>query len=199
MVLTGIILALAVAFTAAGFIIYLADLRKDSNKPNRWSWLIWSVSAWVEALTYQAENTDWIKSSVLFISAVACMYIARAIWKGGKWETPDITEGFSVVASLVALVLWLYYGETLWAHIMMVVALPIAFLPTWQKAWKDPACEDSHAWWVWTVGDCFTLALVFTNYESPTELPYMVMELVCHAAVWGVIARKNIARVVARI
>lgn len=187
----GAILIAAVLCSVIAYRVYYRDLvkKEDHTTPNRWSWLIWGVSTLVEALTYNAVNQDWMVSTVFFISAAGCVIITLKAWTTSKWEMPSWDEALCVIASFVALVLWLQFHMTFWAHILTVVALPIAFIPTWTKAFVDRKREASSAWLLWTIGDLLTLVLVLLRFESVNELPYILVEFGCHAIVWRIVAR----------
>ena len=68
-------------------------------------------------------------------------------------------------ASLAAILLWLVFRETFWAHMLVVAVVPVSFWPTWRSVWANRARERSPAWGLWSVGDLATL-LVATRAGS---------------------------------
>jgi hypothetical protein len=191
MTLSSVFLILAVLFSLFAYVAYFRDIKNDLISPNRWSWLIWSFAVAVEAFTYEALNQDLMKSLVFFIASAACIIITLLIWKKARWERPDWTELFTVAASIAALVLWLNFNSALWAHWLMVLAVPIAFVPTWRNSVRKREQEDSIAWGLWTLGDLFTLFVIMSRYTGVQELPFIIVELVCHFVVW-VLIRRNV-------
>lgn len=185
--LATIVLLSAVAVGTLAYRNYFNDILSKENRPNRWSWLIWSATGFVEAFTFEAITDDWTKSVPFFVSAISCVIVAIRIWRHAAWKWPTLAEVICIVASIIATVLWLYYNETMWAHVVALVAIPVSFIPTWIDAKKNPADEDSSAWWLWTIGD--TLALTYILMRSdllrPEEWmdkPYAIIELACHAS-----------------
>lgn len=184
------ILVAAAVVTSIAYILYFRDLAWGETHPNRWSWLIWSTSMSIEALTYHEVNDDWQKSAVFFISAIACIGITIAIWFKAAWKRPKVSELLCLIASAIAIVLWLIFDMTFVAHIVVIVAVPIAFIPTWLSALKNPADEKSKAWLLWTIGDALTLWVIVTKLEGVHDLPYIVVEFLCHFMTWRMIARR---------
>ncbi len=182
-------LLMAAVSSIAAYVTYFRDIRRDTIRPNRWSWLVWSVATSVEAATYEALNTDIIKSAIFFLSGLSCIVITALIWKRARWEKPNWTEIVSTVTSMIALVLWLVYKETFWAHVLVIIAVPIAFFPTWEGA--KSGHENSRAWLLWSVGDLATLAVILLRIEAAEALPYIVVEATCHISVWRMSARKR--------
>lgn len=178
-------LFMAILSNLTAYAFYYRDLRKESITPDRWSWLIWGLSSAVEALTYQALNGDIFKSIVFMLSATVCILITISIWVHAKWKSPDWVEISCTIASLSSLALWLIFNQTFWAHILVILAVPIAFLPTWKGALNGR--EHSLAWGIWTISDIATLAIILMRFESIDEMPYMIIELACHATVWLII------------
>lgn len=191
MAFISLILIAAIAFSIAAYVEYFRDTKNGVITPNRWSWLIWIVATAVEAFTYEAVSNDWMKSLVFFISAICCFGVTVRIWGKSKWKKPNWTEVVCVIASGLALSLWLQFQFTLWAHLLMVLAVPIAFVPTWKSAVEDPGNERSRAWGLWSLSDLLTLVVILIRFDRVEELPFILVEFACHAVVWQMVRRSN--------
>lgn len=178
-------------FGVAAYVFYFKDTRSSLIVPNRWSWLAFGISSAVEALTFNEVTLDPLKSALFFVSSGCCIVVTVLIWSTAKWKKPDWTELFCLASSVVATVLWLYYGEAWWAHVVMIIAIPVAFIPTYRGASLDWRQENTPAWMLWTLGDALALGLVVMRLETLQELPYAMTECVCHAVVWWMVARKR--------
>jgi hypothetical protein len=179
---------LAVGFSFSGYAVYLAGLRRQLVQPNRASWLIWSAATALEALTYAAVNPGAPQGWVFAVSAVACIVVTLGIWQRSSWSPPSPTETFCIAACMMALVLWLVFRDAFWAHMLVVIAVPVSFWPTWASVWADRSREQSAAWGLWTFGDLATLLIAVRGAElGVDELGYVVVELLCHASVWFMI------------
>lgn len=183
----------AIACNFAGYATYLIGMRRDLVQPNRASWLIWSAATAIEGLTYLAINPGALQGTVFLVSAVLCFAVTAILWRKSTWAPPTAQETFCIAACLMSLVLWLGFQNAVWAHFLVVAAVPISFWPTWVSVWKDRTRERSPAWGLWTVGD---LATLFVALRGPSlgvdELGYILVELVCHASVWFMIGLATI-------
>ncbi|URW76928.1 SET domain-containing protein-lysine N-methyltransferase [Sphingomonas donggukensis] len=183
----------AVAGNFAGYAIYLAGLRRNLVEPNRASWLIWSAATGMEAATYAAVNPGALQGIVILVSAIACVAVTFGIWRRAAWAAPSPTETLCVAACLSALVLWLVFREAYWAHMLVVAAVPVSFLPTWASVRADPARERSPAWGLWTLGDLATLLVAARGGgEGAGQYAYLLVEFLCHASVWFMIGLATI-------
>lgn len=184
---------LAIGFSFAGYAVYLLGLRRDLVEPNRASWLIWSAATALEAMTYAAVNPEALQGWIFAISAVACIAVTIAIWSRSEWAPPSPTETFCIAACMTALIVWLVFRETFWAHMLVVAAVPVSFWPTWASVWTDRRRERSPAWGLWTFGDLATLLVAVRGPElGVAELAYVLVELLCHASVWFLIGLATI-------
>lgn len=186
-------LALAMSFNLLGYWSYWRGIRDDLVRPNRSSWLIWSAVTTAEALTYQAVNPGHLQNLVFFVSASSCLFVTIAIWRQSIIQSPSRIDLFCMAITVVALLIWWIFQERLIAHLVMVAAVPISFIPTWVSAAKDPSRETNSAWGLWTLGDLATLIIILsTTNNQGADLPYIVMELGCHASVWFMIGLTSI-------
>jgi hypothetical protein len=163
---------------------YFLDLSAARIAPNRWSWLIWSATTIMEVATFYAIAGDAMTAFVFVSSAAGCVAITLAIWRRAAWRAPSATELFCVLASLAAAALWFIFRQDWWAHLLMLAAIPISFLPTLQSARGDYRREDSPSWLLWTIGDALALGYVLTRHEQAGELLYASVELTMHAGIW---------------
>ena len=183
----------AVGASFLGYAIYLAGLKERLVEPNRASWLIWGGATTVEAVTYAAVNPGTPQSYVFLLSAVASLGVALALWGRSRWTAPDAVETFCMGASLAAIVLWLAFRETFWAHMLVVATVPVSFWPTWRSVWANRARERSPAWGLWSIGDLATLLVATrTGSQDVGEYAYIIVELLCHASVWFLIGLPTI-------
>jgi len=68
---------------------------------------------------------------------------------------------------------------------LVVIAVPVSFWPTWVSVADDRNRERSPAWGLWTLGDLATLMLAARTPGSPVgEYAYILVELLCHASLW---------------
>lgn len=184
---------IAIVCSLAGYASYLVGLRRHLVQPNRASWLIWSAATAVEAGTYVAVNPGALQGWVFACSTVACLALTIGIWRRSSWSAPSRGELLCTAACLAALLLWIGSHNALWAHMLVVAAVPVSFWPTWQSVAQDRARERSPAWGLWAIGDLATL-LVATRHgdQHASEYAYILVELLCHASVWFMVGLATI-------
>jgi hypothetical protein len=183
----------AMGLSLTGYATYLVGLRRHLVEPNRASWLIWAAAAGVEAATYAAVNPHQPQSWVFAASALACIVVTLSMWRRSRWGTPTSTESLCMGAALTALLLWVAFKETFWAHMLVVAAVPVSFWPTWQSVWEDRARERSPAWGLWTLSDLVVLLVAARAGDTGVGgLAYIVVEFACHAGVWFMVGLATI-------
>jgi SET domain len=183
----------AMILSISGYGFYWLGIRRQLVRPNRSSWLIWSAVTTIEALTYQALNEGLAQNIVFFVSAASCLFITLAIWRQSAWQRPSDAELICIAIALGALIIWFGFQSQFWAHVLVVAAVPVSFLPTWISAWQDKRRELSPAWGLWALGDFATLMLILSGpRQTGTDLPYIIIELVCHASIWLMIGLASI-------
>ncbi len=185
----SIVFFLTAILWIAGYAYYFKDTINSSIRPNRWSWLAFSISISLEALTYSDVSSDFWKSGIFFVSSLACVVVTALIWNKARWFRPDWTETFCLVVSVVATVIWLGFGEAWWAHVLLLTAIPVAFIPTYRDAWRNWKNENTPAWILWTLGDALAIIFVLMRLEIWEELPYAIVEFLAHITVWIIVIR----------
>jgi hypothetical protein len=184
---------IAIGFSFAAYSAYLLGLRRELVKPNRASWLIWSAAAGIEALTYWALNPGAPQGWVFLLSAVCCILVTLGLWHRSAWAPPSLTETCCMGICLMALVIWVAFQDTFWAHMLVVAAVPVSFWPTWASVWQDRSRERSPSWGLWTIGDLATLFVaVRAGGTGVDEYAYIFVEIACHASMWLMIGLGSI-------
>lgn len=172
---------------ASAFFIYFRGALRSSVRPNRWSWMIWTFGSGVEVLTFQAVSSDVLTSAVFWFSFAASFATTLLIWFSGTWRRPDKVEIACAGASLAGLTVAVGFGHAWWAHLIVLFAIPLSFIPTYCAAAEDYRQEDSVSWILWTCSDVLALAYVLNRFESAQEIPYPAVEMVCHGMVWLIV------------
>lgn len=191
--------------SALAFFAYFRSAVQSKVRPNRWSWIIWTFASGVEVFTYQAIAGDAITAAVFWFSFVASLATTMVILANGVWRRPNRIETICAGVSLASLALALGFDYTWGGHLLVLLAIPLSFGPTYASAWRDHRQEDSVAWVLWTFGDFLALCYVLTRLNSADELAYPVVEMVCHGAVWVIVlaarakARLNVMATSSRV
>ena len=189
----SLVLGFAILCCVAGYAFYGLAIRRELVQPSRASWLIWSTTTGIEALTYQAVNAGAAQNIYFLISTACCLLVTAAIWKHSSWQRPSTTDSICMAICLAAVILWIGFENAWWAHVVALVAIPISFIPTWASIRINREHENSPAWGLWAIGDVAILAAI-GGAASPaaSEIPYAMLEFACHASIWILVGLSSI-------
>ena len=125
-----------------GSLSYIRDILRGRVKPNRVSWLMWSIAPMIATAAGIASGAGWVVLPVFmsgfcpFLAFVASFFNSNAYW---KLERFDYLCGFF---SLIALILWAITKQPIVAIIFAIISDGVAGVPTLVKAWNYPETES---------------------------------------------------------
>lgn len=122
---------------------YLVDTLKGRVKPNKVSWLLWSIAPLIAffAMIKQGVGMQaWVTFVVGFVPLV--IFIASFFNKDAMWEISkvDIICG---ALSVLGLILWLITKVGNVAIFFSIMADGLAAIPTIIKSYKEPDTENA--------------------------------------------------------
>lgn len=129
-----------------GVISYIKETLKGNTKPNRVTWLLWTVAPLIATFAALSDGVRW---SVLPVFAAGfgplLVLLASFVSKKSYWklEKFDYLCGF---CSILALVLWGITKEPVIAIIFAIASDAFAAIPTLMKSWKYPETETVAAY-----------------------------------------------------
>lgn len=187
-------LIFGVILNAAGYIFYGLGIRRQIAGPSRASWLIWSIALSIEGITYQYVNEGAIQNIFFLVSACCCILTMVAVWSHSFWRRPSLIDTISVIACFAALILWIGFQNAWWAHLSILVTIPVSFLPTWSLMYKNRNADYSPAWGFWAVSDLIVILTILCNNDATlkNELPYALVEFLCNGVSWVMIGLLSI-------
>jgi hypothetical protein len=135
-----VILGVAVQFIGIGS--YIKETLKGNTKPNKVTWLMWSVAPLIATF---AALSDGVRLAVLpvFIAGFGplLVFAASFINKDSYWKLRKL-DYVCGICSILALILWAITKEPVIAIIFSIVSDGLAAVPTAIKAWFYPETED---------------------------------------------------------
>jgi hypothetical protein len=147
---------------AFGSIAYLIDTIKGKVKPNRVSFLLWSIAPFI-AFAAQIKQGVGIESLMTFstgflpiLTLAGSFFNKKAEWKLTKF---DLFCGF---LSVVGLVLWQITKVGNVAIFFSILADGLAAVPTIVKSYKYP---DTELAWPW-IASCFGVVLTILTLKN---------------------------------
>jgi hypothetical protein len=150
-----------------GSLAYLIDTVKGKVKPNRVSFLMWSIAPFI-AFAAQIKQGVGLEALMTFSTGFfpITIFIASFVNKKAEWKVTrfDLVCGF---LSIVGLILWLITKVGNIAIFFSIVADGLAAIPTIVKSYKFPDTELAWPWIATTFGVVLTLLtlkeLTFAN------------------------------------
>jgi len=152
---------------AVGSVAYLVDTVKGKVKPNRVSFLLWSIAPLI-AFAAQIEQGVGLESLMTFSTGFLPLttFIASFVNKKAEWKITKFDLGCGVL-SILGLILWLVTKVGNIAITFSILADALAAIPTLVKAYRYPDTELAWPWIATVFGVILTLLtlnrLTFAN------------------------------------
>lgn len=161
-----------------GSLAYAYATLKGKTKPNRVTWLLWSLAPTVAFMTEIGDGKSmWVAVATLstslgpFMVFLASFTNKEAYWKATRF---DYICGLASVIAFSFFLSWKIggAGSSMMALGLSMLADFMAGLPTIVKAYLKPETEHYSAYFYGVIGMGLTLLAIgdwtFTNYAFPT-------------------------------
>lgn len=135
--------------TLVGTFVYVRSMLKGGAKPNRVSWLMWSIAPFIATAAAISNGVGWAGLPV-FMSGFSpfLIFTASFVSKKAHWTLASFDYVCGVLSGL-ALVLWYVTEDPNVAIAFAIASDGLASIPTLTKAWKHPETESA---WPFMVG-----------------------------------------------
>jgi hypothetical protein len=159
-----------------GALAYLMDTVKGKVKPNRVSFLLWSIAPFI-AFAAQIKQGVGLEALMTFSTGFLPLmtFIASFVNKKAEWKVTrfDVLCGF---LSIIGLVLWLITKVGNIAIFFSIVADGLAAIPTIVKSYKYPDTELAWPWIASVFGVILTLlTLKEMTFANSGFIVYILM------------------------
>lgn len=154
---------------------YLIDTVKGTVKPNRVTWLMWSLAP---ALAFFAQIQQgvgieaWSTFIVWFVPLL--IFIASFVNKKAVWKIQrlDLICGF---LSLVGLIMWMVTQVGNVAIVFAILADAMACIPTIVKSWHAPETENDSVFFLGVANSIIGLLVIKNwHFENYAFLAYLL-------------------------
>lgn len=179
------------AIGAVGGFAYAVDTLRGKIKPNRVSFLLWSL---FPLIAFAAEFKQGVGILSLLVLSQAVLpllvFIASFVNKQAEWKLTRF-DLFCGLLSLVGLALWLITRSGNVAIIFSIMADGMAAVPTIRKAYLYPETEVAWPWAAMALGVMITLLTL----KSWTFAAYgfLIYLLICNLTI-AVLAKFKVGR-----
>jgi hypothetical protein len=123
---------------------YVRSMFKGGAKPNRVSWLMWSIAPFIATAAAISNGVGWAALPV-FMSGFSpfLIFSASFVSKKAYWTLASFDYVCGVLSGL-ALALWYVTKDPNVAIVFAIASDGLASIPTFTKAWIYP--ETEYAW-----------------------------------------------------
>ena len=170
---------------AIGSFVYLIDTVKGKVKPNRVSFLLWSIAPFI-AFAAQIKQGVGLEALMTFSTGFLplTVFIASFVNKNAEWKLTrfDIVCG---ILSIIGLILWMITKVGNIAIFFSIVADGLAAIPTIVKAYKYPDTEIAWPWIATVFGVVLTL-LTLTNLTFANS-GFIIYILIMNIVIFGLV------------
>ena len=194
--LPGYFIIIGTLIGAVGSVAYLIDTVKGKVKPNRVSFLLWSIAPFI-AFFAQVKQGVGLEALMTFSTGFLplTVFIASFVNKEAEWKltTFDLMCG---LLSIIGLILWLITKVGNVAIFFSIVADGLAAIPTIVKAYKYPETEMAWPWIATVFGVVLTLLTLssFTFANSGFIIYILIVNILIFALVQFKLGEKLQAR-----
>nr|MBI3540879.1 hypothetical protein [Deltaproteobacteria bacterium] len=173
--------------TFVAFIPYVIQMLRGRNRPNRATWIIWTVVGFNFLVTYHDLGaTDALWVTIGNLSAFFIVMLLSFRYGEGGWTLFD--KACLAGAGLGMLVWWHFHSSLLALWISIVVDF-LGALPTLWKSYKDPESEDFLSWTLFLTAN--TLNLFAVDQWNFSQSPYPVYFFFISALEVSILSRRH--------
>jgi len=185
--------SLAALLHVIAFAIYNKKMLEEKSCPNTATWTLWSFLTILNVSSYWKMSGDLIKSLLPFASSAACILTYLFCLYKGKMnlKETDIYDKLSLVAGIVAGIVWWYYKSATCGNLILQAAIIISFVPMWKMVWRKPSKESALPWYIWSLAYVLSIVVVILRWNGQyRDLVYPVICFLLHLSVGLLTKRK---------
>tara|TARA_B100001113_G_C20889231_1_gene526199 strand:- start:12 stop:611 length:600 start_codon:yes stop_codon:yes gene_type:complete len=153
------IIAIGLSFIA--FFPYLVSILNGKTKPHVFSWIIWTITTFFIFIVQLSDNGGF-GSWVIGTSAIISMLIALIAYLKKSDISIKVVDWVFFNFSLVAILVWYFITNPIWAVLLLTTIDIMAFFPTIRKTFFYPFDENL----------LFYVLIVFRNILSLIALEH---------------------------
>lgn len=146
---------IAGGFFFLAFVPYIIDILRRRTKPNRATWLIWTILGVLILLSYKSIGAqDTLPVAIAgAIGPFAILFLSIRYGEGGTSEL-DIA---GLIGSAVGLGAWWFTTNPFIGLILFLLTDWVGAALTIAKTWEDPSGESLPAWLLWLASSVLQL------------------------------------------
>ncbi len=167
---------------------YWVYVRVSDGHVNTGSWLIWTLSAGIDLVSYlYVTDADWPKNILPAACALACVVTFLYLFVRGRFKMPDRTEWGMVTAdSVISLAWWGNLLGVIGANLMLQASTLVSAVPMIRGMLSGKEREDVRPWAIWSTAYICHTAAIGLDLSHWSELAYPIANAIMNISVLGV-------------
>lgn len=156
------------------FYPYIKAIVKREARPRKATWLIWAAGDWIILIGMLANGTTSGQMIAACMGATTIFLLSLRYGETG-WETRDKV---CITLSTVAIMLWLYFGESNLGIGFSLLSLAIAAWPTYVSAWDNPRNESAKAWILFEISSVVAVMAIprMTFADAAPAIAFLIID-----------------------
>src|SRR3990167_2698669 len=149
---------LAGILALVGYIPYIYTTIRGKTRPNKATWIIWTVIGGLIAFSYLFEgdkNTIWLPLGYFIGPLVVAILSFR--YGYSEWSKLDIA---CLVVGAISIIPWIISDNAIFTLLINVFIDATGAIPTVVKTYREPETEDFSAWTIFFVANTLELLAI---------------------------------------
>ena len=164
--LKAVLGVVAILLGLLSYIPYIISIHKGQTKPHAFSWLVWGLLMMI-GFSAQIYDGGGAGAWVTGFSGLVSLYVAWKAWCIRTKNTITRSDWCMLIATLLAIPLWLLTQNPLWSVLLISVIDVAGFYPTFRKAYNLPNEEYTPSYNIGTAKHLISIAAL-QNYSVIT-------------------------------
>jgi len=157
-----VVAMVAAAIALFGAVPYVIDTLRGRTRPNRATWTVYAVVGSLAVISSYAAGGRWsLLVGVAYAIGPIGILLASIRHGEGGWSPLDRS---CLGLAALGLIGWAVSGDPRVGVVLQTVADAAGTVPTWVKAWRDPAHENRRAWTLYAIAALLNLFAI-TNWS----------------------------------
>lgn len=138
-----------------GYIPYIISILKGRTKPNKATWIIWTVVGGLLAFSYIAEGdikTIWLPLGYFIGPLIAAILSFR--YGYSEWTRLDT---ICLTVAVISIIPWIFSQHATATLLINVLIDASGAIPTLVKTYREPETEDFTAWGIFLIANTIQL------------------------------------------
>lgn len=183
---------LGAAVNIGGAFFYIRDTLHGKTKPNRVTWLFWSLAPLIAAAAAFSDGVGWAVLPVFMAGfGPLLIFIASFVNPNSYWKLGPLDYGCGAL-SLLALALWGITKEPNIAIAFAIASDGLAAVPTLIKSWNHPETESAVAYTTGLFNSLTSFAAI--KLWGFSELAFPIYLVVANSSLIFAVWRRKIFR-----